>query len=112
MTENELAKIVVDVAYQIHRKLGPGLFESVYQAVLIHELRKRRTHQERHQSSRQWVEGIRRLTQRRQDAKEDGLLCVLAPLREILISSRIPIRKAWFIGWRRPTLSPLPTTPG
>jgi GxxExxY protein len=41
MTENELAKVVVDVAYQIHRKLGPGLFESVYQAVLIHELRKR-----------------------------------------------------------------------
>src|ERR1019366_1115709 len=44
VTENELAKIVVDVAYQIHRKLGPGLFESVYQAVLIHELRMRGLH--------------------------------------------------------------------
>ena len=41
MTENELAKIVVDVAYHIHQKLGPGLFESVYHAVLVHELRKR-----------------------------------------------------------------------
>ena len=41
MTENELASIVVDVAYHIHRKLGPGLFESVYQAVLVYELRKR-----------------------------------------------------------------------
>jgi GxxExxY protein len=41
MTENELARVVVDVAYHIHRKFGPGLFESVYQAVFIHELSKR-----------------------------------------------------------------------
>lgn len=41
MHENELAKIVVDVAYQIHRRLGPGLLECVYQAVMGHELRKR-----------------------------------------------------------------------
>ena len=32
VTENELAKVVVDVAFQIHRKLGPGLLESVYHA--------------------------------------------------------------------------------
>ncbi len=41
MHENELAKIVVDVVYQIHKKLGPGLFESVYHAVLVYELGKR-----------------------------------------------------------------------
>ncbi len=41
MHENELARIVVDAAYQIHTRLGPGLLESVYQAVLLHELRKR-----------------------------------------------------------------------
>ena len=41
MTENELAKIVVDVAYQIHTKLGPGLLESVYQKIMLYELRKR-----------------------------------------------------------------------
>lgn len=41
MHENELAKIAVDVAYQIHRKLGPGLFESVYHAILVYELAKR-----------------------------------------------------------------------
>jgi GxxExxY protein len=41
VTENELAKIVVDVAYQIHRKLGPGLLESVYHTVMVYELRKR-----------------------------------------------------------------------
>jgi GxxExxY protein len=40
MTENELARIVVDVCLRIHRKLGPGLLESAYAAVLAHELRK------------------------------------------------------------------------
>lgn len=38
MTENELAKIVVAVAYDIHSKLGPGLFESVYETIMEYEL--------------------------------------------------------------------------
>src|SRR5262249_4699596 len=33
--------LVVDVAFQVHTQLGPGLLESVYEAVLVHELRKR-----------------------------------------------------------------------
>jgi len=41
VTENEIASQVVDVAYKIHLKFGPGLLESVYEALLAHELRKR-----------------------------------------------------------------------
>jgi GxxExxY protein len=41
MTENEIASQIVDVAYKIHVKIGPGLLESVYEALLAHELRKR-----------------------------------------------------------------------
>ena len=41
MTENEIAKIIVDVAYHVHKKLGPGLFESVYEIILAYELKKR-----------------------------------------------------------------------
>ena len=41
MNENQLAREIVDAAYQIHSKLGPGLFESVYEVVLSHELEKR-----------------------------------------------------------------------
>jgi len=41
MTENEIAKIVVDAAYHIHVSLGPGLLESVYETVLAYELKKR-----------------------------------------------------------------------
>jgi len=40
VTENEIAKVIVDCAYHIHIKLGPGLLESVYEAVLAHEVRK------------------------------------------------------------------------
>jgi GxxExxY protein len=41
MTENELAKIAVDISYKIHTNLGPGLLESVYEAAFAHELEKR-----------------------------------------------------------------------
>ena len=33
-SENELSTIVVDLCYQIHRDLGPGLLESVYERIL------------------------------------------------------------------------------
>jgi GxxExxY protein len=41
MTENEIATIVVDACYKIHTVLGPGLLESVYEAVLFYELEQR-----------------------------------------------------------------------
>ncbi len=37
MTENEISKEVVDAAFKIHTKLGPGLPESVYETVLAYE---------------------------------------------------------------------------
>ena len=41
MTENEIATQVVDAAYHVHKRLGPGLLESVYETVLAYELNKR-----------------------------------------------------------------------
>ena len=41
MTENEIAAAVVDAALKIHKTLGPGLLESVYQSTLSFELTKR-----------------------------------------------------------------------
>jgi GxxExxY protein len=46
MTENDIAKQVVDAAYKIHARFGPGLLESAYQAMLVHDLRKRGLHVE------------------------------------------------------------------
>ena len=40
MTENEIAKIIVNTAYKIHLELGPGLLESVYEELMYYELHK------------------------------------------------------------------------
>ena len=41
MTENEIARIIVDAAIKIHRMFGPGLLESAYLAMLAYELERR-----------------------------------------------------------------------
>ena len=43
MNENEIeiGKIIVDAAVAVHRELGPGLLESVYEVILAYELKKR-----------------------------------------------------------------------
>ena len=38
MEENEIAKVVVNSALKVHKALGPGLFESVYEEVFSYEL--------------------------------------------------------------------------
>lgn len=40
MTENELSKVIVNVAFQIHSKIGPGLLESVYEEIMVYEFAK------------------------------------------------------------------------
>lgn len=40
MTENEIGKIVVNCAVRLHMELGPGLFETVYEVLLAHELQE------------------------------------------------------------------------
>ena len=47
MTENEIGTIVIESAIAVHRELGPGLLESVYEAVLAHELQERGLHVKR-----------------------------------------------------------------
>ena len=41
MNENEIGGIVVSAAIVIHREMGPGLLESVYEVILAHELKER-----------------------------------------------------------------------
>ena len=41
MNENEIGKIVVDSAVCLHKELGPGLLESVYEILLSYELQSR-----------------------------------------------------------------------
>ena len=41
MNENDIGKIIVDCAVQLHQALGPGLLESVYEILLKRHLEKR-----------------------------------------------------------------------
>jgi GxxExxY protein len=41
MNENEIAKEIVNAAFKVHTRLGPGLLESVYETVLAYELMNR-----------------------------------------------------------------------
>jgi len=40
MNENEIGKIIVNSAVTLHKELGPGLLESVYEVILAHELER------------------------------------------------------------------------
>jgi len=40
MDENTIAKLIVNAVHNIYSKLGSGLFESVYERILVHELQK------------------------------------------------------------------------
>ncbi|MCL2806204.1 MAG: GxxExxY protein [Treponema sp.] len=41
MNENDLGRIIVDTAIDLHSKLGPGLLESVYEVILTKHLSKK-----------------------------------------------------------------------
>ncbi|MGO1584692.1 MAG: GxxExxY protein, partial [Mesonia sp.] len=47
MSENEISKIIVNTAYKVHIKLGPGLLESVYEEIMFYELKKQNCFVER-----------------------------------------------------------------
>ena len=38
---DDVAKVIVDAAYQVHKSLGPGLLETVYEACLVHEIKNK-----------------------------------------------------------------------
>jgi len=44
MTENEIGTLVIETAISVHRELGPGLPETVYEVVLARELNEDRHH--------------------------------------------------------------------
>jgi GxxExxY protein len=59
MTENAIAKEIVDAAFRIHTTLGPGLLESVHRTVLAYELGRRGLRAVSRQAIRPVYEGIR-----------------------------------------------------
>lgn len=59
MTENEIARIIVNTAYNIHVELGPGLLESVYEEILSFELERQSLTVERQKAIPVVWEGVK-----------------------------------------------------
>jgi len=76
MTENQIGREVVDAALKVHRALGPGLFESVYEVVLAHELTRRGLPGERQKAVPIVYEGIEFAEGFRTDLIVNGLVVV------------------------------------
>ena len=76
-----VGRAVVDAAVQVHRELGPGLLESVYEAVLAHELSERGLRVERQVPVAFEWRGMRFNEGFRADIIVDG--CVLLELKSV-----------------------------
>jgi hypothetical protein len=71
MTENQIGKRILDLAFEIHTELGPGLLETVYEVVLAHELRGIGTEVERQKASPHLSGNtLRRRISRRSDSRK------------------------------------------
>ncbi len=77
MTENEISRIIVESAIEVHRELGgPGLIESVYEESLVEELTLRGCHVERQLQVPIIYKGRRLATPLRLDLKVNGIVLV------------------------------------
>lgn len=73
---NEVSGLIVDAAFRLHVAVGPGLFESVYEALLDHELKKLRLKVERQVAVSLEYEGLRFEEAFRADMIVDGRIIV------------------------------------
>src|SRR5437667_208214 len=76
MSENEISKQILDAAFLLHSKLGPGLFESVYEVLLAYELRKKGLTVERQKPMSIVYDGVRFDEAFRSDLVMDGKVIV------------------------------------
>lgn len=77
MGENEISKVIVDSAIEVHRELGgPGLLESVYEEAMVEELIARGLKLERQLQVPIIYKGKRLGTPLRLDLKVNGLVLI------------------------------------
>ncbi len=76
MNVEQVSSVVVDTAYHLHRDLGPGLLESVYETVLARMLERRGLQVERQKSVTFDFEGMHFDDGLRVDLLVDGCLVV------------------------------------
>ncbi len=87
MNIEEVTSIVVDAAYHIHRDLGPGLLESVYEVVLARILEKRGLRVERQRTIAFDYDGMHFQEGLRIDLLVEG--CVLVELKSVEVVASV-----------------------
>lgn len=79
-----IGKKVVDAAFTVHKELGPGLLEKVYEVCFCHELEKRGLHYERQLPIQIVYDGITFKEGLRLDVLVDGsIICELKALETV-----------------------------
>lgn len=73
---NDLSKAVIGAAIDVHRQLGPGLLEGIYEEALCYEMGKRKIPFERQQSVPVLYKGVRLATSLRLDLIVSGVIIV------------------------------------
>jgi GxxExxY protein len=81
---NELSGVVIGAAIKIHRRLGPGLLESAYEACLSHELKAQGLHVERQRAVPLIYEGVKLDCGFRADLVVEGRLVVELKCKDAL----------------------------
>ena len=81
---NELTRLVIGSAIKVHRRLGPGLLESAYEACLAHELKALGLHVERQKPVPLIYEGVKLDCGFRADLIVDGRLVVELKCKDML----------------------------
>ncbi len=90
MTENEVGEKLIGCAITVHRALGPGLLESIYEECLAYELAKQRLRFARQQSFPVIYDGHRMESTLRLDLLVEDLVVVEVKAAEQLL----PIHEA------------------
>ena len=76
MRENVISELIIAAAIEVHRTLGPGLLESVYEEALCQEFRIRGIHFERQQAVPIDYKGTKLATDLRLDLLVEGKVIV------------------------------------
>lgn len=97
MTDNEIATQIVDAAYKIHTTLGPGLLESVYEAVMAEELNRRGLRVVRQQAIPVVYERVRLEIGFRADLIVEG--CVIVEIKSV--ETLAPVHKKQLLTYLR-----------
>ena len=84
MHENELTKAIIGGAIEVHRLLGPGLLETVYEEALCHELSSRAIPFKRQQRVPIQYKGIHLATALRLDLLVDDRVIIDLKVKEAL----------------------------